>query len=71
MYSPNYQSGDTKIVGLAYTVKFLPKCDEAEGQLCMDDFKQTHAFHGCSYIQIDFTPKDVEFGRLWGLNQAR
>lgn len=29
MYSPEFQSGETKLIGQAYTVKFVPKTDEA------------------------------------------
>ncbi|OJJ08157.1 hypothetical protein ASPVEDRAFT_155873 [Aspergillus versicolor CBS 583.65] len=33
IYSPEFQSGETKIVGQAFTVKFVPKTDEAAPKL--------------------------------------
>ncbi|KAL3260931.1 hypothetical protein ABHI18_004203 [Aspergillus niger] len=33
LYSPEYQAGETKIVGQAFTVKFVPKDDEAAPNL--------------------------------------
>ncbi|GAQ46736.1 hypothetical protein ANI_1_1294144 [Aspergillus niger] len=33
LYSPDYQAGETKIVGQAFTVKFVPKDDEAAPRL--------------------------------------
>ncbi|GKZ73193.1 hypothetical protein AnigIFM50267_009870 [Aspergillus niger] len=33
LYSPEYQAGETKIVGQAFTVKFVPKDDEAAPKL--------------------------------------
>ncbi|KAL3495800.1 ribonuclease E inhibitor RraA/Dimethylmenaquinone methyltransferase [Aspergillus germanicus] len=33
LYSPEFQTGDTKIVGQAFTVKFVPKSDEAAPKL--------------------------------------
>ncbi len=29
MYSPEFQPGETKLIGQAHTVKFVPKTDEA------------------------------------------
>ncbi|OJJ53591.1 hypothetical protein ASPSYDRAFT_36522 [Aspergillus sydowii CBS 593.65] len=33
LYSPEFQAGETKIVGQAFTVKFVPKTDEAAPKL--------------------------------------
>jgi hypothetical protein len=33
MYSPEFQAGETKIVGRAFTVKFVPQSDEASPKL--------------------------------------
>ncbi|KAI9927130.1 hypothetical protein MW887_003513 [Aspergillus wentii] len=33
MYSPQFQAGETKIIGQAYTVKFVPKSDETAPKL--------------------------------------
>lgn len=33
MYSPEFQAGDTTIVGQAFTVKFVPKSDESAPKL--------------------------------------
>ncbi|RAH54051.1 RraA-like protein [Aspergillus piperis CBS 112811] len=33
LYSPDYQAGETKIVGQAFTVKFVPKDDQAAPRL--------------------------------------
>ncbi|KAL3462655.1 ribonuclease E inhibitor RraA/Dimethylmenaquinone methyltransferase, partial [Aspergillus heterothallicus] len=33
MYSPEFQAGDTKIVGQAFTVKFVPKTDDVAPKL--------------------------------------
>ncbi|KAL4733290.1 ribonuclease E inhibitor RraA/Dimethylmenaquinone methyltransferase [Aspergillus similis] len=33
LYSPEFQAGDTKIVGQVFTVKFVPKTDEAAPKL--------------------------------------
>lgn len=33
MYSPEFQAGETKIVGQVFTVKFVPKSDEASPNL--------------------------------------
>ncbi|GFN21290.1 RraA family protein [Aspergillus tubingensis] len=33
MYSPEFQAGETKVVGQAFTVKFVPKSDEAAPKL--------------------------------------
>lgn len=33
LYSPEFQSGETKIVGRAFTVKFVPKTDEVAPKL--------------------------------------
>lgn len=33
MYSPEFQAGETKVVGQAFTVKFVSKSDEAAPKL--------------------------------------
>lgn len=33
IYSPEFQSGETRLIGQAYTVKFAPKTDEAAPKL--------------------------------------
>lgn len=33
MYSPEFQAGETKIIGQAFTVKFVPKSDESAPKL--------------------------------------
>lgn len=33
MYSPEFQAGETKIVGPAFTVKFVPKSDQVSPKM--------------------------------------